>query len=1147
MTALSPSLRRVTVAQWTPLHGARPRVRCSSARCRLVLLAALVLLLSSATVSQALQLRGRRIETITETRDASGAVESFQFLSSDAAAALEVSRQQLLNDTELDLSRNRLTRVPASLFQSMPNVKRVVLSRNPIRSFESGSFVGLEMLEEIIMERSNLAAFPTKFIHHCPRLRVVSFNSSFVRTIPSGALANLPMLEMIDLSHNNVTELFDDSFRDLASIHTLDLSFNNLSTVPSGVFRVSLGWRKLDFSRNNISKAPTGLKDAIVSGWVSFEGNVWVEIDAMEFAGASQIRALILSSMGIFTVNNKAFFGMTSLEKLDLGDNVISMLGEDALAGLPSLKQLSLRENNIRSAVFQSFPPTMEKLDLAFNYLDSVPTLLGDVNASTLKTLNLSHNWIWHLESGSQFFPYTHLVELDVSWNRLVNFTASVFDPINDTIHVIHLDYNEIASVPRTTFLALYQHNRTSVTLEMNPGIGTTPDVRERSICPSGSVFEMINYTIDASGASAATDGNASRVLFGCIQCGIGSFHDNVTNTCKACHDVSSRAYTSIDGATSCQYCPYSSDLHMNREKCNAFVCNSYCWVTIVLGIFFPLFIMGGRCVLVASARLTKSPNTWRAADDDDDEMDDWIIEELVRHVQTTHGRDDDGDGNSSPPKLFDLPADAQTTVLETLRDYFLRRRAKRRATTTSSADLNNDPSATGSRPRGDRERERDATVDAVAADVAKPHNAPDARWDQMEWDSFNMSRILSRNYHGEVFLGDADGTSVVVKRMMTLRFDVRELSDVLREVDLQLSLQHPRLVRWLGTFWHDADYFCAICEYVPAGDLHALLELETTTALTRHPPATSSGRVVLLKEEVSSETTTAQPDVAELRRPSMKVQLMLDVLHALAYLHGQGVCHRDLRSRNVLISAEFRAKLTDLRRTTNTKYLSTSFHLLAVGGARDDNASRGTRASRRSIDVGPLRVPLIAPEVVAKPDEFRPSADIYSCGILMAEMWCHRLLAFSSAAQMNGATTSVREATTSQLTFSLSSSSLLPLTLGDPFRRDDERIRRFISSLRAAALEDEDDDNPTNSQVSALGTTTAPRDAETASMVLKKVFEIMEECLQRDPLKRPTAEMLIAKFEQLLAAVTTTATATSIVPAVASRPELGRGEITHI
>ncbi|KAJ0395781.1 hypothetical protein P43SY_007816 [Pythium insidiosum] len=724
---------------------------------------------------------------------------------------------------------------------------------------------------------------------------------------------------------------------------------------------------------------------------------------------------------------------------------------------------------------------------------------------------------------------------------------------MNDTIHVIHLDYNEIASVPRTTFLALYQHNRTTVTLEMNPGIGTTPDVRERSVCPSGSVFEMVNYTIDASGAAAATDGNASRVLFGCIQCGIGSFHDNVTNTCKACHDVSSRAYTSVDGATSCQYCPYSSDLHMNREKCNAFACNSYCWVTIVLGIFFPLFIMGGRCMLVASARLTKSTSTWRAAADDDDEMDDWIIEELVRHVQTTHGRDDDGDGNGAPPKLFDLPADTQATVLETLRDYFLRRRARRRATATSSADLNADPSATGSRPRADRdrdrERERDASVDAVAADVAKPHNEPDARWDQMDWDAFNMSRILSRNYHGEVFLGDADGTSVVVKRMMTLRFDVRELSDVLREVDLQLSLQHPRLVRWLGTFWHDADYFCAICEYVPAGDLHALLELETTTALTRHPPATSSGRVVLLKEEVSSDATTAQPDVAELRRPSMKVQLMLDVLHALAYLHGQGVCHRDLRSRNVLISAEFRAKLTDLRRTTNAKYLSTSIHLLAVGGARDDSASRSGRASRRSVDVGPLRVPLIAPEIVAKPDEFRPSADIYSCGILMAEMWCHRLLAFSSTAPISGATGSVRDATASQLTFSLSSTSLLPLQLQltDPFRRDDERTRRFISSLRAAALEDEDDENPTNSQVSALGTTTAPRDAETASMVLKKVFEIMDECLQRDPQKRPTAEMLIARFEQLLAAVTTTATAAAMAPVVAARPELGRGEITHI
>ncbi len=48
----------------------------------------------------------------------------------------------------------------------------------------------------------------------------------------------------------------------------------------------------------------------------SFERNIWVEIQAEEFANAPYINHLNLRSMGIFTVNSKAFHGMTALKRL---------------------------------------------------------------------------------------------------------------------------------------------------------------------------------------------------------------------------------------------------------------------------------------------------------------------------------------------------------------------------------------------------------------------------------------------------------------------------------------------------------------------------------------------------------------------------------------------------------------------------------------------------------------------------------------------------------------------------------------------------------------------------------------------------------------------------------------------------------------
>eukprot|EP00644_Phytophthora_capsici_P013114 jgi/Phyca11/100919/e_gw1.5.1177.1 len=87
------------------------------------------------------------------------------------------------------------------------------------------------------------------------------------------------------------------------------------------------------------------------------------------------------------------------------------------------------------------------------------------------------------------------------------------------------------------------------------------------------------------------------------------------------------------------------------------------------------------------------------------------------------------------------------------------------------------------------------------------------------------MHRILSRSYHGEIFLGDYCGTQVVVKRMMTLRFEVKELAETIKDVELVMSLHHPNIVMCLGTMWSDPEHLCVISEYVKGGDLTAILE----------------------------------------------------------------------------------------------------------------------------------------------------------------------------------------------------------------------------------------------------------------------------------------------------------------------------------
>jgi serine/threonine protein kinase len=90
------------------------------------------------------------------------------------------------------------------------------------------------------------------------------------------------------------------------------------------------------------------------------------------------------------------------------------------------------------------------------------------------------------------------------------------------------------------------------------------------------------------------------------------------------------------------------------------------------------------------------------------------------------------------------------------------------------------------------------------------------------------------------------------------------------------------------------------------------------------------------------------------------------DVAAGLAHVHGRGFCHRDLAARNVLLSSDFRAKLSDF------------------GMARD--VQEGDRAYYRS-QGNKIPVRWTAPEALAT-RKFTAVTDVWSFGVLMHEIW---------------------------------------------------------------------------------------------------------------------------------------------------------------
>ena len=201
----------------------------------------------------------------------------------------------------------------------------------------------------------------------------------------------------------------------------------------------------------------------------------------------------------------------------------------------------------------------------------------------------------------------------------------------------------------------------------------------------------------------------------------------------------------------------------------------------------------------------------------------------------------------------------------------------------------------------------------------------------------FNTDRQseLGRGSDAAVYRGTWHGAPVAVKLLHDALVDPRNadegrtalLARFLREGQRLRRLRHPNIVLFLG-----------LCR--SRGGLPALVtEIMNGTLADRYkarPPLT------LLQE----------------------FRLLRDVSAAMSYLHSLDIIHRDLTTRNVLVSNEERAKVADVG-------LSRSLH-----GDRPTDVLAMTQA--------PGTLLYMSPESMSEEAKYNQSLDIFSLGVLM-------------------------------------------------------------------------------------------------------------------------------------------------------------------
>lgn len=207
----------------------------------------------------------------------------------------------------------------------------------------------------------------------------------------------------------------------------------------------------------------------------------------------------------------------------------------------------------------------------------------------------------------------------------------------------------------------------------------------------------------------------------------------------------------------------------------------------------------------------------------------------------------------------------------------------------------------------------------------------------RVPFDLVQIGELLGQGAFGEVYLGKFRDQHVAIKRLLPqVRKNMGHIEGFLAEIKLLASMEHPSVVQFVGVAWDSLSDLMCLTEFMAGGDLRTLL-------IEYHEAEYPNGF------------------------DESKVQIALQVTHGLTYLHSLSptVLHRDLKSRNILLSETLQAKLTDF------------------GISRE--------SSDRTMTAGVGSILWMAPEVMMGM-RYDEKADVFSLGVVLSELDTHEL-----------------------------------------------------------------------------------------------------------------------------------------------------------
>lgn len=128
------------------------------------------------------------------------------------------------NLTWLDLSGNKLKKIPSALLQRLSHLETLHLSQNLLEALPAESFHSLHALQRLHLDENKLQSLDAKAFSHNANLTHLFLQKNKLQSVPATVFQGLERLQYLDLSENRLTFLVPGTLG--LGIHWLDLAFN---------------------------------------------------------------------------------------------------------------------------------------------------------------------------------------------------------------------------------------------------------------------------------------------------------------------------------------------------------------------------------------------------------------------------------------------------------------------------------------------------------------------------------------------------------------------------------------------------------------------------------------------------------------------------------------------------------------------------------------------------------------------------------------------------------------------------------------------------------------------------------------------------------------------------------------------------------